>query len=180
MRYCVTLLLTLMLVACNAPTGSTTPPGPLSMILIDNPPADDLSRGTFSTALKQASVADVRQLLREDGPFTVFVPTNAAFEAYLEARGITQAAFMKSSELPKFVRSYIAPGNYYPKVLFDTDDLFFNNLNGDPLTITRQGDAFYVNDVLIDGPLLENQKKQEDGVVYFLPNVIALPKVTVP
>ncbi len=172
MKYYFTAVIALMLVACGSTVNPTTPPKTLAMVLIDASP-DDISRGTFSTALRQDSLADVRKLFIElDSPYTVFVPSNAAFEAYFKARGITEETFMKSSELPGFIRAHIAPGNYYAKTLFETENLSFNNLDGNPLTITRQKEDFYVNDVLIYGPVLEDEKKQNDGAIYYLSGVI--------
>lgn len=64
------------------------------------------------------------------------------------------------------------PGNYYPKTFFETDGLTFENLDGNPLVISRQGSDFYVNDVLIDGPVLEDTKKVDKGARYFLLGVM--------
>ena len=171
MKYYLTLALILMLTACGSTLVVDRAPS-LAMILTDSVPEDE-GAGTFSTALRQDSLADVRKLLIEaDGPYTAFVPTNTAFETYFKARGITEEAFMESSELPEFIRTYIAPGNYYPKTLFETDNLSFKNLNGDTLAISRRGDDFYVNDALIDGPILRDTKKQDDGAFYNLLSVI--------
>ncbi len=171
MKYYLTLLLVLPMVACGSATAPISPPTSTAQVLIGSPP-NDQARGTFASALKQDRLADIRKTLWEDAPNTAFVPTNAAFEAYFEARGITKEAFLASSELPEFIRTYIAPGNYYPKTFFETDDLTLTNLNGDLLTISRQGSDFFVNNVLIDGPILRDTEKVETGAIYYLSGVI--------
>jgi uncharacterized surface protein with fasciclin (FAS1) repeats len=172
MKYYFALIFALTLTACGSTTSPISPPRSIGQLLLNASP-DDAGWGTFSSALQHEGLADVRELLREEKePYTVFSPGNTAFEAYFEARGITKEEFLTSDEVPEIVRAHIAPGNYYPKTFFETDGLTFDNLNGDPLVISRQGDDFYVNDVLIDGPVLENQKKQEDGVLYSLLGVM--------
>jgi uncharacterized surface protein with fasciclin (FAS1) repeats len=172
MKHFSALILALTLTACGSTTNPISPPQSVGQLLLNASP-DDAGWGTFSLALQHEDLADVRELLKEEKEaHTVFSPGNTAFEAYFEARGITREEFLASDEVPEIVRAHIAPGNYYPKTFFENDGLTFDNLSGDPLVISGQGDDFYVNDVLIDGPVLEDQKKQEDGVLYSLLGVI--------
>ena len=153
-------------------TSGTSEPGYIGHLLLNASP-ENAGWGTFSSALQHEGLADVRKLLREaDGAHTVFSPGNSAFEAYFKTRGISKEEFLTSDEVPEMVRAHIAPGNYYPKTFFETDALNFDNLNRDPLIISEQGGDFYVDDVLIDGPVLEDTKKQEDGVLYSLLGVV--------
>lgn len=173
MKFAAALLaLSLVVTGCGDATADISDPGPLGYLLLNASP-DDAGWGTFSVALQHDGLADVRELLREeDVPYTVFSPSNTAFEAYFKARGITKEAFLASDEVPEIVRAHIAPGNYYPKTFFETDELTFDNLDGDPLVISRQGGDFYVNDVLISGPVLKNTKKVESGALYALLGVM--------
>ena len=48
-------------------------------------------RATSSTFLEATEAAGIMDGLHGTGPFTVFIPTDEAFDAYLEEAGMTQA-----------------------------------------------------------------------------------------
>ena len=135
----VFLSLSLAITGCGSSTSGTSDPGYIGHLLLDASP-ENAGWGIFSSALQHEGLADVRKLLREaDGPYTVFSPSNAAFEAYFEARGITKKEFLASNEVAEIVRAHIAPGNYYPKTLFETDRLTFDNPRRRPFGYQQTG-----------------------------------------
>ncbi len=54
--------------------------------------------GDFSTLLTALEVADLTVTLAEDGPFTIFAPTDAAFEAALADLGLTAEELLADSQ----------------------------------------------------------------------------------
>ena len=73
------LLVTTMFLAACATTGTTPSTG-------DNPQSNSIidvaeGAGNFTTLLAAVDAAGLTETLRGDGPFTVFAPTNAAFDA---------------------------------------------------------------------------------------------------
>lgn len=171
MRYGFVLLILLLFTACGSTTSPISDPGLLGQVLVGVEPTEP-AFGTFSSALADEELADVRELLMQEGPYTVFVPGNAAFDAYFEARGITKEAFLASDEMPEIIRAHIALGKYNADTLLGNDTLTAENLNGDTLTISREGDDFYVNGVPVDGPVVEGTGNVKNGALHFLLGVI--------
>jgi uncharacterized surface protein with fasciclin (FAS1) repeats len=128
--------------------------------------------GTFSSALADEELADVREMLMQEGPYTVFVPNNAAFDAYFEGRGITKEAFLASDEVPEIIRAHIVLGKYNADALLCNDTLTAEDLNGNTLMISREGNDFYVNGVPLDGPVVEGTGNVRNGALHFLLGVI--------
>lgn len=60
----------------TSPSASSTPSAPSTLDLIDTAAANG-SFKTFGRAIQQAGMTDT---LRDEGPFTVFAPTDAAFD----------------------------------------------------------------------------------------------------
>ena len=73
-------------------------PGTIVEIAVDN---ED-----FSTLVAAVTAADLVETLSGEGPFTVFAPTNAAFEAALEALGLTAEELLADTELLTSVLTY--------------------------------------------------------------------------
>ena len=60
----------------------------------------------FSILVEAVTAADLAGILSQPGPFTVFAPTNAAFEALLTELGITKAALLADKPLLTRVLTY--------------------------------------------------------------------------
>ncbi len=146
----VTLLtLALLVTGCGNSTAGTSDPGPLGLILDTAP--NDPRGGTFSSALKHPSLANLRRDLTGEGPYTVFLPTNAAFDTYFAEQGVTKEAFLASDDAAEVVRAHIVAGNHpYTEI---SRGATLRNLNGDSLTTELKGNVFYVNEAEVDGPI---------------------------
>ena len=172
----VFLVLLLGMAGCgDSTTGTSDPgtsdPGPLGFIL-DRP--NDPSVGTFSRALGNSGLADLREDLKSNDLYTAFIPTNAAFEAYFKEQGVTKEAFLAGDDVARIVRAHLAAGNHpYTEI---SKGATFENLNGEPLTTTLKGDDLYVNSVQIDGPIsgprIPGTEEVDNGSLYALREVI--------
>ncbi|WP_226389684.1 fasciclin domain-containing protein [Penaeicola halotolerans] len=69
------------------------------------------SNPNFSTLVAAIQQAGLVETLQGAGPFTVFAPTNAAFEAYLEANGLTAAELLAADNLGDILTYHVLSGN---------------------------------------------------------------------
>lgn len=63
----------------------------------------------FSILVAAVQKAGLAETLSGAGPFTVFAPTNAAFEDALEATGLTQDELLASPDLGKILTYHVLP-----------------------------------------------------------------------
>jgi uncharacterized surface protein with fasciclin (FAS1) repeats len=106
----------------------------------------DLSR--FADALKAAGLD---KTLAGPGPYTVFAPTNAAFDKLPPgtADGLLQSA--QKAQLTELLTAHIVPGAVTAEDLAKAVEsgggkVQLATIGGGPITITRDGDALAVTD----------------------------------
>lgn len=66
---------------------------------------------TFSILVEALAKADLVSTLQGDGPFTVFAPTNTAFESLFTALGVTGIAQLSKEALTPILLSHVVQGN---------------------------------------------------------------------
>lgn len=73
----------------------------------------DIAAGdeNFSTLVAAVDAAGLVETLQGEGPFTVFAPTNEAFEAALEALELSAEELLASEELGSILTYHVVPGN---------------------------------------------------------------------
>lgn len=87
-----------------------------------------LSNPDFSMLVSLLQKANLVSALQGDGPFTVFAPTNAAFEKLLADLNISAADLMAQPDLAKVLLYHVVPGTVLSGDL--SDGLMANTLNG--------------------------------------------------
>jgi uncharacterized surface protein with fasciclin (FAS1) repeats len=95
---------------------------------------------TLVAAVKQAELVDV---LSNAGPFTVFAPTNAAFDKIDKA---TLNALMqddKKADLQNILQYHVYVGIIKPEMMQDGQTL--NQVNGGNITITKKDGKIIIN-----------------------------------
>ncbi len=70
------------------------------------------SNADFSTLVAAVSAAGLVDTLKSEGPFTVFAPTNAAFEALPAGTVETLLKPENKDQLVKILTYHVVPGNY--------------------------------------------------------------------
>ena len=110
-------------------------------------PTDDivgiaLGNEDFSILVSALQKADLVDDLQGDGPFTVFAPTNAAFEKLLGELGITAEELLAQPDLGKVLTYHVVSGKVLAADL--TDGMKAETLNGEELTFDLS-DAPMVN-----------------------------------
>ena len=140
--------------------GCATPTAPVSV-------ADTLARdpqlSTLNTLVQQAGLSD---MLRGAGPYTVFAPTNAAFQG-VPAKTMDE---LKDPARLKAVLSY-----HVLPVKMTAADVKTGNAktaNGADVAVARAGDFVTVEDAMAQAP----EVMATNGVVYSIDRVLMPPR----
>lgn len=125
-----------------------------------------LSDDNFSILVQALTKANLVSTLQGDGPFTVFAPTNAAFEALLASLNITAAQLLDHPDLAKVLLYHVVSGKVMSTDI--TDGLEAETLNaGQKLTFT-------LGSVMINGDVNVTTADLEalNGVVHVIDAVL--------
>jgi uncharacterized surface protein with fasciclin (FAS1) repeats len=103
---------------------------------------------TLVAAVKAAGLVDT---LKGAGPFTVFAPTNAAFDALPAGTVDTLLKPENKAALAKVLTYHVVPGRLDSHALADRiraggGSAALSTVQGEPLTVAMQGDAVVVTD----------------------------------
>lgn len=75
--------------------------------------------GSFSTLTAALEKADLVETLKGKGPFTVFAPTDEAFEKLLTELGITAEELLVRDDLAEILKYHVVPGKVLSSELKD-------------------------------------------------------------
>ena len=101
-----------------------------------------LNNSTFTSLVEAVVKAGLVETLSADGPFTIFAPTDAAFEQLFSDLGVSGIADIDAQTLVSVLQYHVVPGNVRSSDLSDGD---VASLNGN-LTISMT-DEVTINDV---------------------------------
>ncbi|MCH6234013.1 fasciclin domain-containing protein [Cognataquiflexum rubidum] len=128
------------------------------------------SNANFSTLVTAVQTAGLVQTLSGDGPFTVFAPTNDAFNRFLTANGLTASQLLASDGLAETL-TYHVVGASVPA----------SSVSAGKVT-SVSGDPFYVsiapnNEIWINGntKITATDVLASNGIIHVLDNVITPP-----
>jgi uncharacterized surface protein with fasciclin (FAS1) repeats len=114
-------------------------------------------------------------MLNQAGPFTVFMPTNAAFERLREAEGF---AFLKgivdnpAGENARYIILYhVVPGKLMAADL--TDGLELSSATGESLVVTSRDGKLFLNDSI---ELVSTDIVAANGVLHIISDVLLPPE----
>ena len=135
----------------------------------------------LTTLVAAVQAAGLVETLQGDGPFTVFAPTNEAFEA-LPAGTVENLLKPENKEmLVKVLTAHVLPANATSKAAMQmiTDDGGEHNVttvSGDALTLRMDGDKLVILDELGGTATVTTADvMQSNGVVHVIDKVL-LPK----
>lgn len=125
-----------------------------------------LSSDNFSILVAALTKADLVDTLKGDGPFTVFAPTNAAFEALLKKLNITADQLLNHPDLSKVLLYHVVSGKVMSTGI--TDGLVVETLN------KGQKLSFKLGSVIINGNVNVTTADLEalNGVVHVIDAVL--------
>jgi uncharacterized surface protein with fasciclin (FAS1) repeats len=121
---------------------------------------------TVVAAVKAAGLVDT---LKGPGPFTVFAPTNAAFDKLPAGTVDTLLKPENKAKLTSILTYHVVPGAY--KIADLTDGQMLKTVEGDMLKVTKQGDKVMINDAVIETPDVISS----NGVTHVIQSVLMPP-----
>ena len=173
------VLFSLLMLSCNNDDDDTPTPVPTPNIVQLAQSVDDLS--SLVAALGQAD-AGLVEALSGAGPFTVFAPTNAAFDALLDQLGPdynSLADFDTAEEkalLAKILTYHVASGKVLSTDL--TDGMMVKTLQGEDITVHLNGGVSLDDATETDANVTTADAKASNGVVHII-NKVLLPQEVV-
>lgn len=125
----------------------------------------------FGTLVDAVTAADLAGTLSGDGPFTVFAPVDAAFEA-LPPATLNAALADPKGLLTKVLTYHVVAGKVTTDQLVDGGTL--KTLEGEELKVTKDGDGNW----LIDGnPIAVQNIQAGNGVIHAMGAVLLPPSI---
>jgi len=124
---------------------------------------DDDRLETFVIAIQAAGLADN---LDDDGPFTVFAPTDEAFAAF-QAMAAEEDP---EATLTDILLYHVINGNYAASEVAERD--FLPTLGGERVEFNVEDDRIVLNDI---ANLIETEVEASNGVVYVIDTVLLPP-----
>lgn len=123
--------------------------------------ADNLT--TLVAAVTEAELVDT---LSSEGPFTVFAPSNDAFEALLSELGATAEELLARDDLGDILTYHVVATKALSGDL--TDGQVITTVQGQDLTVTLENDSVRINDAVVETADIETS----NGVVHIIDSVL--------
>jgi uncharacterized surface protein with fasciclin (FAS1) repeats len=128
--------------------------------------------GDFTTLTAAVEAAGLTEILRGDGPFTVFAPTDAAFEEALSALGMTAEQLLADEELLTAILTYhVVEGEVPAADVVGLDGQSVPTVNGAQVAIAIEGETVMVNDATVVTP----DVFASNGVIHVIDSVLLPP-----
>ncbi|MDB4679730.1 fasciclin domain-containing protein [Planctomycetaceae bacterium] len=128
--------------------------------------------GTFKTLLAAAKAAGLAHTLQEDGPFTVFAPTDDAF-AKLPKHTLSDLLKPENKEkLATILKYHVIPGKVTAKDAVQVGSA--KTLSGDSVSISIRDGRLAVNDANV----IVNDVEASNGIIHVIDRVL-IPPTTV-
>ncbi|MCB0734145.1 MAG: fasciclin domain-containing protein [Flavobacteriales bacterium] len=118
-----------------------------------------------TTLVAAVQAANQTTALANNGPLTVFAPTNAAFDALPEGTVETLLKPENQMKLTEIIQFHAAPGSYDINQLSDGQSLFV--ASGHNIKVTKNEDGVFVQGAKIIGTV-----KASNGIVHVVDKVL--------
>jgi uncharacterized surface protein with fasciclin (FAS1) repeats len=158
----------------SAPTGST--PDETTESTMSESGGDVLevaaTEGDLGMFLAATEAAEVMNGLHGSGPFTVFIPTDDAFEAYLSGSGMSQReVFADAAMLQRLVEHHIVEMSEDAEMVMAMDGQSLPTAAGTMLALTVDGETVMVDDATIE----RYDIAASNGVIHVIDGVLIPP-----
>jgi uncharacterized surface protein with fasciclin (FAS1) repeats len=128
---------------------------------------DDLS--VLNDAIHATGLQD---MFHNDGPFTVFAPTDAAFADYFGEMGMTADDLLGDVDaLTALLQAHVVAGSDDSAMVMGMDGQSFTTLAGNELSVSVAGDTVTVGDATV----LEYDVTADNGVIHVIDTVLTPP-----
>lgn len=122
----------------------------------------------FTTLVAALQAAGLVDTLAGEGPFTVFAPTDAAFDAALADLGITAEELLASDNLADILTYHVVAGEFLAADVVELDGQEVTTVNGQTVTITVTDEGVRVNDALVTTTDIQ----ATNGVIHVIDGVL--------
>lgn len=158
-RFALTLMLSGMIAAACGGSASTTttaaPPPPTTEAPVAEEMGDVLevaaAEGDLNTFLAALEAAGIMEDFHGDGPFTLFIPTDEAFSAYLAEAGMSQAEVFAGAEmLQAILNHHIVNMMEDAEMVMGMAGQSFTTAGGQALEVTVEGETVMVGEATVE------------------------------
>ena len=122
-----------------------------------------INSGLFNTLVKAVEAADLVDLLKAEGPYTVFAPVDAAFERMPE--GALDELLQDIPKLKKILAYHVVPGDVRSDNLLEIDEA--PTVEGSVLVIDSSN-GYKVNQALV----LQPDILADNGVIHAIDSIV--------
>ncbi len=129
-----------------------------------------LSSDDFSTLVAAVTQADLVETLQGEGPFTVFAPTNEAFEQALADLDLTAEELLASPDLTGILTYHVVAGEITAEDAIAADGTEIATVNGDTIEISVVDGM-----VMIDGATVTTADLMAGNGVVHVIDAVLLP-----
>ncbi|GGA52683.1 Nex18 symbiotically induced protein [Nitratireductor aestuarii] len=129
-----------------------------------------VAAGDFKTLAAALEAADLVGTLKGEGPFTVFAPTDAAFEKLPAGTVETLLKPENKQKLVDVLTYHVVPGKVMAADVVGLDEA--KTVNGKAIDITVEGNAVKVNEANVTATDIEAR----NGVIHVIDAVILPPE----
>lgn len=166
-------LVVFTLVGCTQNEEPTTEAPAVETPAVETPAAEtgkdivDIALGNedFSILVAALQEAKLVETLQGEGPFTVFAPTNAAFEQLLMDLNITAEELLAQPDLAKVLTYHVVAGKVMSADLVDGMEV--DTVNGQKITVNLS-DGVMINDATVTTADIE----ATNGVIHVIDKVL--------
>ncbi|MCY4044782.1 MAG: fasciclin domain-containing protein [Cellvibrionales bacterium] len=127
--------------------------------------------GSFSILLTALETADLTDTLEADGTYTVFAPTDAAFERYLSENNLTADALLASDQLSDILTYHVLSTEVDSTAAISvatSADNVVDALNGSPFALSTVDNKLYINQAMVSTP----DVMASNGVIHVIDQVL--------
>lgn len=130
------------------------------------------AEGDLGIFLEALDAAGIMEDFHGEGPFTLFVPSDQAFAAYLDDAGMSQEEAFAGAEMLQSILGYhVVTMMEDSEMVMGMDGQTFTTLNGAPLEVTVDGDNVMVGDASV----LRYDIEASNGVIHVIDAVLTPP-----
>lgn len=130
---------------------------------------------TLVTAIKTADMVD---LLSSDGPFTVFAPTNAAFDELPEGTIKSLVQRDKKENLQTILKYHVVAGRWNAQDILklvkeNKGKAYLRTVSGGNLVVWNKGSEVYITDENANSAkVMISDVKQSNGIIHVIDGVL--------
>ena len=141
---------------------------PASAQMMENDIVDvAVEAGSFSTLAAALEAAGLVDVLKGEGPFTVFAPTDEAFAKLPE--GTVEALLADKEKLTAILTYHVVPGKVMASDVVNLSEA--TTVNGAPVKIMVHGGSVMINDATVTATDIS----ASNGVIHVIDTVILPP-----